>query len=59
MNARQKKKQLKKWAIAHNLEEKLYCPNCGKKLDIKRNKYSLKWETCSSYCYGVLVGEYC
>ncbi len=58
MNARQKKKRLKKWAIAHNQDELLYCECCGKKLDIKRNKYALRWETCDAHCYWELFRLY-
>lgn len=58
MNARQRKKKLKKWAIANEMEEKFYCDYCLEKLDLKRNKYALKYGVCDSLCYGKNVGVY-
>lgn len=33
----------------------LYCENCGKPLEIKK-EYHQKWGTCNMYCYAEMVG---
>lgn len=60
MNSRQRKKNIKKWVLktGEEVEDQLYCQYCFKKLDLKRNKYALKYGTCDQLCYGKMVGLY-
>ncbi len=56
LNKRQIKKKWKK----ETPEEFQVCQYCGEKLNCF-NKYSMRWGTCNSTCYGRLVGAegYC
>lgn len=58
MNARQRKKRHTKWVKSLNGEGDFmfYCPGCGSKLDIKRNKYAIKYGACHMHCYADAVG---
>ena len=60
MNARQRKKKGTQWVakIGEEVEDRLYCGYCSKKLDLKRNKYAIKYGYCDSLCYGKDVGVY-
>jgi len=53
MNARQRKKKRKHWIamIGEEAEHQLYCGYCLKKLDLKRNKYGIKYGYCNAACY--------
>lgn len=60
MNKRQRKKKLKKDAQLLYKQtgiDILHCEQCGGKLDLK-NEYHRAYGTCSSHCYGKLVGVY-
>ncbi len=58
MNSRQRKKKLTKWGKSLNgeVDHMFYCPGCNDKLDLKRNKYALKYGTCDMHCYAEAVG---
>lgn len=58
MNARQRKKRRTKWreSLDGQVDHMFYCPGCGDKLDIKRNKYAIKYGTCHMHCYADAVG---
>ena len=57
MNARQRKKKIKKWVkrISEEVDDHLYCQYCFKQLDLKRNKYALRYGTCNQKCYKKMV----
>lgn len=58
MNSRKRKKRLTKWRQSLNgeVDDLFYCMNCNKTLDLKRNKYALRYQACDKYCYGAAVG---
>lgn len=60
MKVRQRKNKIKQGINipTHYFDDRLYCVNCGKKLDLKGNEFSIKYGACDSYCYGKAVGCY-
>lgn len=53
MNSRKRKKALTKWMnwLNDGVDKFDYCVNCNKKLDLKRNKYAIRYQSCDVYCY--------
>jgi hypothetical protein len=59
MNKRQIKKKLKKEneiILAIMDEERKYCGECGKRLDLENNTYHKRYGMCDSTCYLHNVG---
>ncbi|MFT8392427.1 MAG: hypothetical protein ABF624_00280 [Liquorilactobacillus ghanensis] len=56
MNKRQKKKKWIKSFPKSLRYDATHCHNCGRHMDVVKDKYFRKWGTCDSTCCAEMVG---